>query len=98
FPKMWVDGVLIALKLRASISLPRGIVVEIGEGGRLKKSKIKRMTFRREAAMAGLALVICEVTLFGQATSPHLGTPIKQDADSPVVIQWDSDPAGKYTV
>mgnify|MGYP005849993485 CR=1 FL=1 len=46
----------------------------------------------------GIALLLTlQTTAHGQS-APHLLTPIKPDGDTPVVIEWESDAAGVYTV
>jgi hypothetical protein len=50
-------------------------------------------------AVTASALVVMSCTqAIGQGPAPHLVTPGKADVYTPVVIQWDSDPAGIYTV
>ena len=50
----------------------------------------------------GLIFVIaCSLVLqgntFGQS-APYFLTPIKADGDTPVVLEWESEPKGVYTV
>jgi hypothetical protein len=45
-----------------------------------------------------MVLVALQLNGLGQGGQPQLLTPIKSDGDTPVVIEWESDPAGLYSV
>ena len=49
--------------------------------------------------IVGLALMISGRGMFAQTTNPpSFLAPLKPDAESPVVLEWESNPAGIYTI